>query len=801
MRLSLDWLEEFVDLPDASELCERLEMSGFEDVFVETTGPDLSAIRVGRVEDCDPHPNADKLRICSVDLGEGELRPIVCGAPNVAAGQKVAVAVPGTHLPDGTKLSKAKIRGQVSLGMICSRRELGLGDEHEGIVVLEPSAAVGTPLPQVFVAGPRVLEVGLTPNRGDAASLHGLAREVRALFPGPLRVPECKPEESGAKAAEAVRLAIEAPHACHHYVARVVRGLRVAASPDWLVERLEASGIRPVNNVVDVTNLVLMEFGQPLHAFDLDTLAGARIRVREAEPGERLETLDGQTRTLVDADLVIADAERAIALAGVMGGAATEVGEGTRDVLIESAHFAPGTVRLSARRHGLHSEASYRFERGVDPQGVARAADRAARLLATLAGGDVAQGRVEARGHVFPEPAEIVLGVDHANRLLGTDFSRDQALDGLERVGVRCERRGETDLVGRPPSYRHDLKLPEDLIEEVARIAGYEEIPITLPVAQLAPATLPTGWQLADRSRDALASLGFAETMSMPFIRPEDLVALRLDEADPRRRPLVLSNPIHEQEAVLRGTLVPSLLRVARLNLGRQQERARLFETCRVFLPQGETEEHRESRVIAAVLAGDTERRLWASPRVPPLFFEARGAAERLLSALGYVASFRSGAIAPYLHPGAGAEIQVFGRSVGSVGEIHPEVATHFEIAAPCALLEVNLDEVQELAPASSRFREVSREPAVHRDLAVLVSAEQPAQELLAAVRKAAGSDLISVDVFDRYEGSEISAGQVSLAFHLVFQHADRSLTDEEVAKRMDRVMRALSARFGAALR
>ncbi|NRA08086.1 MAG: phenylalanine--tRNA ligase subunit beta [Myxococcales bacterium] len=801
MRLSLDWLAEFVDLPALSDLTERLEMSGFEDVFVEATGPDLSAIRVGRVETCEPHPDADRLRLCGVDVGQGERHPIVCGAPNVAAGQKVAVALPGTRLPDGTKLTKAKIRGQVSMGMICSRRELGLGDEHEGILVLDAEAPLGTALSDVIAAGPRVLEIGLTPNRGDAASLLGLGRELQALFPGPLRLPESSPEERGAPAADAISLQIDAPEACHHYVARIVRGLRVEPSPAWLVERLEASGIRPVNNVVDVTNLVLLEFGQPLHAFDLKTLRDARVIVRFAEAGEVLATLDGQSRKLDPEDLVIADGERAIALAGVMGGAETEVGDGTRDVLIESAHFAPGTVRFAARRHGLHSEASYRFERGVDPQGVARAADRAARLLAELAGGEVAAGRVEATGRALPEPPEIRFDVAHANRLLGTAYSEPQAVAWLERVGITCESRGNEGLVCRGPSHRHDLELPEDLIEEVARIGGYEKIPTTLPVAELAPATLPAGWRLADQARDSLAGLGFSESMSMPFTSARDLAALRLEESDPRRQPLVLSNPIQEQEGLLRTTLVPSLLRIARQNLSRQLERVRIFETCKVFLSQGGAEEPAEPRVACALLAGNTERRLWAPEPAPPIFFEARGSAERLFSSLGYVASFRSGEIAPYLHPGAGAEIHVEGSTVGAVGELHPEVAAAFEIEVPCALLEVNLDALLELEPGGRRFREVSREPAVHRDLAVLVERGQAAEELLAVVRKAAGADLISVELFDRYEGSKLPEGQVSLAFHLVFQRADRSLTDDEVSKRMDRVLRKLTGSFGATLR
>jgi phenylalanyl-tRNA synthetase beta chain len=398
MRLSLDWLAEWIDLPPLPELEDRLNLGGFEDAVVEEVGSDLSGVRVGRVLERARHPNADRLSVCRVDLGEGEPLEIVCGAPNVAAGQKVAVAVPGMVLPDGTKLERSKIRGVRSAGMICSERELGLGDDQKGILVLDEGAPVGAPLAEVLGLGERILEVGITPNRGDTASLLGVAREVRALFGGELRVPETQPAEEGPPAGEAISVTIDAEEACHHYVARVVRGARAGPSPEWLVRRLEASGLRSINVVVDVTNYVLLEFGQPLHAFDLATLRGPEIRVRFARPGEKLATLDGQTRELAAENLVIADAERPIALAGVMGAADTEVGAATTEVLIESAHFHPTRVRLSARRQGLQSEASYRFERGVDREGVRRAADRCARLLAELAGGEVAAGSVEARG-------------------------------------------------------------------------------------------------------------------------------------------------------------------------------------------------------------------------------------------------------------------------------------------------------------------------------------------------------------------------------------------------------------------
>jgi len=441
MRASLEWLAEFIDLPAEADLVERLTLSGFEDVEVSSTGPDLSAIRVGLVRECGQHPNADRLSVCKVDFGDGEPLEVVCGAPNVAADQKIAFAAVGTKLPDGSVLKRAKIRGVASNGMICSTHELELGDDHDGILVLDPDAPVGAPLPEVISTGDREMEVGVTPNRGDAASLIGLAREIRALFGGELRVPITDPPETGPAAADAIRVEIEAPDDCHRYVARIVRGVRVGPSPDWVIAKLAASGIRSINNVVDVTNFVLLEFGQPLHAFDLAKLRGGMVKVRRAAAGEKLATLDGEARELSAEDLVIADSERAIALAGVMGGANTEVGDATTDVLIESAHFHPSRVRLAAKRYGLKTEASYRFERGVDRLGVQRAADRAARLIAELAGGEVAAGSAVALGAAPSVTEEIRFPTDRANKLLGTAISKREMAALLERVGVSCVSR------------------------------------------------------------------------------------------------------------------------------------------------------------------------------------------------------------------------------------------------------------------------------------------------------------------------------------------------------------------------
>ncbi len=819
MRLSLDWLAEFVDLPSDVELIERLTMGGFEDVELLATGPDLSAIRVGHVVERNTHPNADRLSVCSVDIGDGERIEVVCGAPNVAADQKIAFAPVGTTLPDGTKLKKAKIRGVVSTGMICSNRELGLGDDHDGILVLDPAAPIGAPLGEVIPMAGRELEVGITPNRGDVASVIGVAREIQALFGGDLRLPDTTAPGTGPPVEE-FRVEIEAPDDCYRYVARLVRGVSVGPSPDWLVAKLAASGTRAINNIVDVTNLVLLEFGQPLHGFDLAKLSGDVVRVRRAAAGEKLATLDGSTRELSTGDLVIADAAGAIALAGVMGGAGSEVGDTTTDVLIESAHFEPKRVRLGARHHGLRTEASYRFERGVDRAGIDRAADRAAQLMADLAGGEVAAGAVVAEGAAVPITETIRFRPDRANKLLGTSIDSEGMQHLLARVGVGSEPSGDDpgELICTIPSHRNDLHIHQDLTEEVARIFGYERIPTTEPVGILRAIRPPASWSLAESVRDALASCGLVECQTLPFLNPSWIDALRLEPDDPRRSALRVTNPVHDEEPLLRTTLLPSVLRLVHQNRSRQTDRIEVFELSRLFgLPESasgddsgnHSDNHsgkgsplpseRQSLVIA--LVERQEKRLWDPAQSAPLFFRAKGIAKKLLNQLGYVAWFPSDRIPPYLHPGSAAGIEVNGTMIGALGELHPDVATSFDLDSPCAVIELDLSALAELRPQAHEFTDVSRQPQVGRDLAVLVDSSQPAGEILDAIRKAGGKDLVRVELFDRYTGKGVPEGRVSLAFRMVFQRDDRTLTDEEVTKATDRVVRMLAHRFNGELR
>ncbi len=797
MRIPLAWLSEWIDLPEQRALEERLTLAGVEIEGVERSGPDLSEVRVGSVLERDPHPEADRLSLCKVDVGDGKPLAIVCGAPNVAAGQKVAVARPGVTLPDGTRLKKSKIRGVVSHGMICSARELGLGTEHEGILVLAADAEVGAPISTVLPVGQVVLDVEITPNRGDWTSMFGIAREIRALFGGNVRVPDREPPEVSTPASADVRVEIEDSAGCYRYVARIVRGVTVDPSPPWLVEKLEVAGLRPINVLVDITNLVLLEFGQPLHVFDLGTLRGGEIRVRAAREGEKLLTLDGQVRELETSDLVIADAERAIALAGVMGGAETEVRGGTTDVLIESAHFHPSRIRRTARRLDLQSESSFRFERGVDAAGIKRAADRCALLLAELAGGTVSQGYVEAEGDAFVHCEEVALDPAQPNRLLGTSLSSEEITALLARLEIRSELGADGLLHCRIPSYRNDISIAEDLVEEVARIHGFDQIPTTLPSGTLMPVENPAGVSLEDAARDSLRLSGLLEARSFPAMRATDADALRLAPEDDRRDALRILNPILEDEPFLSTTLLPSLLRAARHNLARQIENIRLFEVASVFQRSESDGLPNEPKQLVAVLTQGDRSNLWEPAEPPPLFFEAKGVAQRLLRDLGRGARFEAGSPEPYLHPGASGQFCAGKVVFAHVGELHPEVAAAFEIEVPCAVIQVDLNQVQSLPGKPPRFTDVSPYPLVKRDISILLGRDQPVGGVLDAIPKAGGKFLVSAGVFDRYSGKGVPEGKISIAFRLIFQRPDRTLTDPEVAKMTQRVVQMLTHRFG----
>jgi len=807
MRVPWEWLRELVPVPDGPEaLAERLSLCALE---VESIERPLAGVVVARIAALRPHPNADRLTLCSVEDGGDAPRSVVCGAKNMQAGDYVALATPGTGLPGGLEIKKSKIRGEKSEGMLCAADELGLGDDHAGILILDPEVAqgaLGAPAAGVLGLGSAVLEVELLPDRGDCASVFGIAREVASLYELEAEPPDTRVAEAGPAIAEGVQVEVRDAERCPRYMARRVRGLAVGPSPAWLARRLLSVGARPINNVVDVTNLVLHELGQPLHAFDAATLPGGRIVVRRAAAGERLALLDEQEVELGEDDLVIADATRPVALAGVMGGADTAVGEGTTDVILEAACFEPGTVRRTGRRYGLRTDSSYRFERGVDPEGVARALDRAAALLAALAGGTVDTGAVDVA--TVPERKPVALRPGRVASFLGLDLAPDEVRRRLERVGVCIGIEGES-WACHAPSWRRDLREEADLLEEVVRLGGYAALPETLPAG---PPVLPAASSVRatlEGAREALRAEGYSECVNVAFQPAADCDRLRLGSADARRAEAVpLANPLGEELAQLRSTLWPGLLRGAERNLRHGVDGLRQFEIGRSFTGRPARGLPDERRQLAAVAVPAAAPGFWRAPEgveaAEAFFFDVKHAvlaacvgAGAARTALAVVAP-EPDASEPFLHPGATGNVRAGDSRVGKMGRIHPEVAAAFELPPGTVLFELDLDALEGLAEAAPVYRTAPKFPSVQRDLALLVPEDVSAGGVEAEIRRAAGPRLEGVTLFDRYVGRGIPAGQKSMAFRLTLRAADRTLQEKEINKITDKVVAALSRSLGA---
>ena len=632
MRVSLEWLREYVDVTGSPEdLARRLTMAGLEVEALHRLGEGIHGVVVAEVLDVRQHPHADRLSVCRVHDGQ-EVLEIVCGAPNVRPGMKAPLARVGAKLPDGRVIRKAKIRGVESRGMLCSEQELNLAQTSDGIYALPDDLPVGVDLRQALALEDWILEIGVTPNRPDCLSLVGVAREVAAITGAGWRLPPVAPQEAQEPVSQWASVEIREPELCWRYAARVLLDVRVAPSPRWLARRLEAAGLRPINNVVDVTNYVLLELGHPLHAFDCDRLAGRRIVVQRAKGGERFTTLDGVARTLPEDALLICDARGPVAVAGVMGGQDSGVTEATRTVLLESAYFLPASVRRTSKRLGLTTEASYRFERGTDPQGLILALDRAARLIAELSGARVARGRLD----VYPRPwtpRRIRLRPARVRRVLGIPLSAQEIRERLQRLGLTVTQGGEESLEVAIPSHRVDLDQEADLIEEVARLGGYDQIPTPLPSGSLMSEALepPAPWPAVRR---ALLGQGWNEVISYSFMDLGDLDRLRIPQDHPLRRTVVLRNPLSTEQAHLRTTLLPGLLRALRWNQHRGVTRGKLFEWGRIFLPQPGEKLPREPMRIGGVWWGTREPQGWHRPAAEADFFDVKGAVEGLLCTL-----------------------------------------------------------------------------------------------------------------------------------------------------------------------
>ncbi|MCH8505815.1 MAG: phenylalanine--tRNA ligase subunit beta [Ectothiorhodospiraceae bacterium] len=791
MRISIEWLNELLPVNEApKQLADRLTMAGLEVDAVEPAAPPFSGVVVAEIISCEPHPDADKLQVCQVDTGS-ETVQIVCGAPNARVGLKAPLAVVGGELPGNFRIKKAKLRGVESFGMLCSARELGMAEDASGLMELPGSAPVGEDLRAYLQLSDSVVDVDLTPNRGDCLGMVGIAREVSALT-GELFEFQAPPTVAAVHQ-DKLPIALEAPPACPRYVGRIIRGVNARAeTPLWMRERLRRAGVRSLGPVVDATNYVMLELGQPMHAFDLARIRGG-IRVRQAVAGETLELLNGETVTLDEETLVIADHEAPVAMAGIMGGEQSAVTDATTDILLESAFFSPLAISGKARRYGLHTDSSHRFERGVDPQIQALAAERATRLILEIAGGDPGPLIEAAEAGELPASRTVTLRQERIRQLLGIDIEPAEVRGILERLGLGVQGEQSPWTITVPP-YRFDITLEVDLIEELARVHGYDRIPVRHPATPVTVRPYTEASVPLDRVRQALVQRGYQEAVTYSFVEP------RLQELlDPDHVPVPLANPLSADMAVMRTSLWPGLIKAMQHNRNRQVHRIRLFETGLRF--RGSDLSRLEQRpMLAAAITGEALPEQWGVSGRPADFFDLKGDLEACLrlsgnaSAFGFVADRH-----PALHPGQTARIDVNGQPVGWIGSLHPALYEALELDAPVLLFELALDAVQEAVIPG--FSPLSRYPSIRRDLAVVVDQRVSHAQVKACVRQAAGELLKDLVLFDVYAGKGISESARSLGIGLILQDFSRTLNDSETEELINRVIERLRQDLGAQLR
>ncbi|OOC10863.1 phenylalanine--tRNA ligase subunit beta [Thioalkalivibrio halophilus] len=787
MRISMEWLQDWLQIDETPrELGHRLTMAGLELDAIEAAAPVFHGVRVGRVISVEPHPDADRLRVCQVEAGEAEPLNIVCGAPNVYTGMVAPVAVVGAELPGEFRIKRSKLRGVASEGMLCSAREIGLAEDAEGLLDLPADLEVGSDLRTALGLDDHVLEVDLTPNRADCLGMRGIARECSALLDRPLQVRPAPAVE--ATLDRRVRVTVDDAQACPIYSGRILEGLDARApTPLWMSERLRRAGVRPLSAIVDVTNYVMLELGQPLHAFDADR-ADEVIRVRRGGEGESLTLLGGeQTVELSARDLVIAGETQPLALAGIMGGAASAVDDDTTRVVLECAHFAPRALAGRAREHGLHTDASHRFERGVDPTLVPRAMERATELLLAICGG--ACGPVETVGDIPSTHDErpITLRAGRIERLLGVALDDGEVERILRALDCVVEPGGDGTWRVLAPRARFDLEREEDLIEELARVHGYDRLPRTLPGA-VPPVTPPGGLKAL---WEGLTRRGFHEVISFSFIDRE--VSQRFY---PEVEPLALANPIASDMSVMRPGLWPGLVSTAAWNTARQQYDLRLFEHGLRFVP-GASGLSQEPR-LAGLLSGRAMPEHWETASRELDFFDAKGEVETLCGNLAEPLRFRAEKH-PALHDGQSARVLAGEQPIGWVGKLHPSLAERFDLGAPVFLFDLDARTVS--TDPVAQFRPLSAYPSIRRDLALVVQENVPAGDLLAAIGELELELLRDVRLFDVYQGKGLNPGEKSLALGLILQAFDRTLDDSDVTAVTDAVVAHLESRFNATLR
>ncbi len=799
MKVSLNWLKEFVDIDQTpAELAESLTMAGLEVEGLEHKAQNLNDLTVARILDIKLHPRADRLSICQLDVGKGEVS-VVCGAKNMSKGDLVPLALPGTSLPDGMLIKESKIRDEISQGMLLAEDEMGLTDDHTGIMILPDNLRPGQPLSDAMDLEDWILDITLTPNRIDCASIVGIARDIGALTNKKISMPEIHIEESDTLIEDLASVTILDSQGCPRYTAGLVEGVKIGPSPFWMRYRLHVSGIRSINNVVDITNYVLMELGQPLHAFDYNLLADRQIVVKRAENGQIFTTLDEQPRDLDDQTLMICDGEGPVALAGIMGGLNSEITEKSGTVLIESAYFNPTMIRRSSKRLSLSTEASYRFERGIDIGGVDFALKRSLMLIKQLAGGNIARGIIDC----YPEPwstPKIILRANRANEILGTSIGIKQMADYLFSLTMAVKVVDQNRMEVSPPSFRVDITREADLVEEIARLFGYNNIPITLPAIRPTEEDI-SELVLRDRIKAILVGMGFSEIITYSFISPKSADILGAGVNSNLRSFVKLLNPLSKDQSVMRTSLIPGLLSTVRLNSLRGQNDLRIFEWGKTYIKE-EEELPQEKQVLAALITGMVSTQKWYQEARDADLFDIKGMAENILGELGIdKAEYKRNSLKEGLDPNEYARISSSGSDIGAIGKVSKEVMEGYGLEKKAYVLEIYIEPLLPLVSRVKQFTPLAKFPSVRRDISIIVNRSIESAMLISIV-KGIGKGLVeSVDIFDIYQGKQIVPQEKALALGISYRSKERTLTDNEVNNIHEEIIEEIRRQTGGRLR
>lgn len=795
MKVPLNWLKDYVDINvSTKDLADALTMSGSKVEAVEELGQDITNVVVGKIISLEQHPDADRLKVSKVDVGN-EVLQIVTGAQNINVGDYIPVALPGSNLPGGIKIKKTKLRGVESNGMMCSIQELNLTKDdfpeadEDGIFILEKGLPLGKDIKDVLNLNDTVIEFEITSNRPDCLSMEGIAREAAVTLKSRFKKPEIKVEERADDACTYASVEIQDADLCPRYAARIVKDVKVGPSPRWLRERLRAAGVRPINNIVDITNYVMLELGQPMHAFDLEKLQENKIIVRKAKEGEVIRTLDDQDRKLDPSMLVIADGKRPVAVAGVMGGANSEVTEETRTILFESANFEGTSVRLTAKKLGLRTEASARFEKGLDVENVVRAIDRAAQLVEEIGAGVVCKGVIDCC--VKKQEQRVVkFRPERINSLLGTSIDKSYMVEVLRALEFEVD---ENSMTVKVPSFRPDVEREADLAEEVARFYGYNKIEATLLSGKVISVGRKTFKQkIEDMIKSTMTACGFYETYTYSFTSPKVFDRIRLPKDHKLRKAVVISNPLGEDYSIMRTTTIPDMLGVISTNYNRRIEEVKLFELSYVYIPNELSVEKlpEEKKVLTLGMYGEVD------------FYDLKGAVEELLDKLGINDyEFEPDKNNSTFHPGRTAELIIGGRTAGVIGEIHPEVVQEFECPKRTYLGVIEVEHLISNATLTAGYKPLPKFPAVTRDIALLVSDDILVKQIENLIREKSGEILESIELFDVYKGKQVPEGMKSVAYSITFRAEDRTLKDKEVNKVMNNIVESLKDKLNAQLR